>query len=457
MKFLDEIIDLIDISICEDLWESSYSKTICDWYDDKIDEYRNTIDTSHKWISNYAVELSELYDIKNLRIKHTWNLGYFIEVWKNTSLDEIWDFIHKQSLSNAKRYSTQKLIEFENTIYEAEANLSYREQEIFKQIRFQISWYATPLWELSQKVSYIDFLANGAYISQKRSYCTPEISSKYSLNIVHGKHPIISDSEKDFVSNDLQFSQSERVHIITWPNMWWKSTFLRQNALIIILAHIWYDIPASSAQIGLVDKIFSRVWAWDNIFLGQSTFMVEMQEMSFILRSATKNSFIIIDEIWRGTSTLDGMSLAWAILEYIHNTLKAKCIFATHYHELIDHSETLKAAKNFSVAVGENTSSIVFLRKVIPWGIKKSYGIEVAKIAGIHADILSSARSLLRELESNNLEAQQLDLLNVNQIEKDDISIELIEKIQNIKLDNLTPLDAMNILNEFKQLVKNTK
>ena len=236
--------------------------------------------------------------------------------------------------------------------------------------------------------------------------------------------------------------------------MWWKSTFLRQNALIILMAHIWSFVPAKKANIPLTDKIFSRVWASDNLFLGQSTFMVEMQEVANILNNSTKNSFVIIDEVWRWTSTYDGMSLAWAILRENHDKIKAKTLFATHYHELIDESKALKWVKNFSVAVWENDENLVFLRKIISWEIKKSFWLEVAKIAWISESVLSEAKSMLRNLEQkhNKPFATQLFSLEpeIKYVEKNSV---LEEELKKIDLNSLTPLDALNTLFELKKKI----
>jgi len=440
-------------------------KTIKDWYNKEIDRYRDILTNSHNWIRDYQERLSENLDIKNLKIKFTGNIWYFIEVPKGTPLSiEAW-FIHKQSLSTVHRYSSDELRKYEEEIHSAEELLKWQEYKVFKEIRREVASYYSKVYQISREVSYLDFLSSWAFISKKSHFCTPVFWNNSTLDIKNGKHPVISEKEKDFISNSAYFSKSERVHIITWPNMWWKSTFLRQNALLILLAHMWYDVPATAMTTPIVDKIFSRVWSGDNLYLGQSTFMVEMQEISFILRSSTKNSFIIIDEIGRGTSTIDGMSIAWAILEYIHNILWAKCIFATHYHELIDHAGELKSAKNFSVAVWENTESIVFLRKIIPWGIKKSYGIEVAKLAWIHSDVLLSARNMMKHLETQDSWGKQLQIQVCEEvldewekeISREPYIDELLEIVEKTEPNAVTPLDALHILSEIKELVKKKK
>lgn len=460
MSFLDEVINLIDESIDENcLSNITEGNIIKDGYSPTIDEYRATLKSGHVWISEYQNSLISSTGVKNLKIKHIGNIWYFIEVPKSTNLDVQNWFFHKQTLSNVHRYGSPDLDEFEIQSKEAETLLYKEEYEVFTKIREKIALNYNKIHESSRNTAFIDFISNGAYISLKYSLSQPVFSSWFSLEVESWSHPIVSSVQKDFVKNNIYFNKKERVHIITGPNMWWKSTFLRQNALLILVAHIGYDVFAQSMKTAIVDKVFSRVWSGDNLYLGQSTFMVEMQEVSFILRSATKNSFIIIDEIWRGTSTLDGMSLAWAILKNIHDVVWAKVIFATHYHELVDHSASLKSARNFSVAVGENSESLIFLRKIIPGWMKKSYGIEVAKIAGLSTKIISEATNMLKSLEKYEvLHSQQLQI----SISSEDqwvskTSHELIEKINSIDINALTPIDWLNELHKIKQLVKKMK
>lgn len=460
MDFLDQIIHLIDSSIDENCaLNITEGGIIKEGYNTEVDEYRSILHESHKWVSEYQQTLVEESGIKSLKVKYTWNIWYFIEVSKNSKLSEEEGFIHKQTLSNVHRYSSKTLMDFEVKVQNAESFLADKEYDIFLTIRNSVASYYNDIYKLSRNTAYTDYLVNGAYISGKYNYVSPKISETFTVEIEWWKHPVISVIEKEFISNSASFSKKDRVHVITWPNMWGKSTFLRQNALLILMAHMWYDVPARTMTTPIVDKIFSRVGSGDNLYLGQSTFMVEMQEMSFILRSATNKSFIIIDEIGRGTSTLDGMSLAWAILKYIHDVVWAKTIFATHYHELIDHSKTLSWVGNFSVAVGENSESLVFLRKIIPGGMKKSYGIEVAKLAGINNDILDSARSILREFESSAKGDTQLQigLDSVSPTIKTENHIPIMEKIMEASIDDMTPLEALHFVNQLKELVKKTK
>ncbi|MCP4523300.1 MAG: DNA mismatch repair protein MutS, partial [Candidatus Gracilibacteria bacterium] len=354
-----------------------------DGYDNDVDSMRDLIQTSNNWLAGYQADLITQTGISKLKIKFTGASGYFIEVSK-LNISKVPDtFIHKQSLVNAARFITPELKEFEGKLLEAEENLASKEYEIFGSVREQVLEHFSDIKSLGKKTAYIDFITTAAEVAYKNNYVKPEIVEKSILKIEGGRHAVIEQMESNFISNDLVLNNKDFIHIITGPNMGGKSTFLRQNALIVLMSHIGVFVPAKSAKIPLTDRIFSRVGATDNLFLGQSTFMVEMQEIANILHNSTNKSFVIIDEVGRGTSTYDGMSLAWAILKENHDKIKSRTLFATHYHELIDESEQLPGVKNFSVAVGEDEEKLIFLRKIIPGGIKKSFGLEVARIAGV--------------------------------------------------------------------------
>jgi len=430
---------------------------IKDGYDKKVWEYRNILNNSKDWLVWYQKTLTEKTWITTLKIKYTNISWYFIEIPK-TKISKITDeFIQKQTLVNASRYITSELKEFEEKYKKAENFLSLREYELFQEVRVEILNSYKQIKKLSDKISILDFEVSMANISYLNNYIRPKISKNYDLDIKGGRHAVIEQIEKEFISNDLELKKDDFVHIITWPNMWGKSTFLRQNALIILMSHIWSFVPARKATIPLTNKIFSRVWASDNLYFGQSTFMVEMQEVANIINNSTENSFVIIDEVGRGTSTFDGMSLAWAILKENHDKIKAKTLFATHYHELIDESKSLKWVKNFSVAVWENDENLIFLRKIISGGIKKSFGLEVAKLAWINNSILKEAKKMLSILENNSTVNSQLSFWNFDSKIEEKIIVKEItkkskieEEIKNINLNNLTPLDALNLVSEFK-------
>lgn len=460
MENIKNIIDLIDISIKEDAENNiMWWEIIADKFDEKVDHYRNLINNSKDWLINYQSEISEKYSINSLKIKYTWASGYFIEIPKSqiNKIPEI--FIHKQTLVNASRYVTIELNEFEQEILEAEWKKAEREYELFLEIRDKLLNSFNEIKKLSDKTAFIDFTSSMSEIAYSSNFVKPEFNKKYNFNVIWWRHPVIEQSEKDFISNDLNLSSNKFVHIITWPNMWGKSTFLRQNALIVLLAHIGSFVPARKAVVPITDKIFSRIGANDNLFLGQSTFMVEMQEVANILNNSTKKSFVIIDEVGRGTSTYDGMSLAWAILKENHDNIKAKTLFATHYHELIDESKNLKWVENFSVAVWENEDNIVFLRKIIQWWIKKSYWLEVAKIAGLSKSTITEARKMLKllELEHNKISWTQMLLwaIDANESKKIENCSNIIEQeLKKIDINNLTPIDALNKISELKSKIK---
>jgi len=462
IKKIEDIIKLIDESIKEDSdLLLTWWNIIKNWYDKIVDDYRVILQNSWDWLAKYQSELIEKTWILNLKIKFTNVSGYFIEVSKSNLSKISDDFVLKQTLVNSSRFITLKLKEFEQKFLEAQNSLSQREYEIFQEIREKIlDWYSS-IKNVSKDIAYIDFIISLSKVAYNNNYSKPKIYAWYNIDIKNWRHPIIEQIQSDFISNNLELTNKDYIHIITWPNMWGKSTFLRQNALIILMAHIWSFIPAKQAKISLTDKIFSRVWASDNLYFWQSTFMVEMQEVANILNNSTKKSFIIIDEVWRWTSTYDGMSLAWAILKNIHDKIEAKTLFATHYHELIEKSKVLSWVKNFSVAVWENNENIVFLRKVVEWWVSKSYWLEVAKLAWINNDILREAKNMLKllEFEGKKADFSQLRLLDtitpkIEIVEKEVFKNSKIEqKLRKIDVNNLTPIEALNLLNELKSKI----
>lgn len=452
MKNILKIIELLDKAIKDDPSDTLTAwEIIKDWFNQQVDEYRETIENANIWLTQYQAKVSQETWISNLKVKYTWQSWYFIEIPKS-QVNKIPDyFIFKQSLVWASRYVTLELKNFEEKFLEAQREKASKEYEIFLEIREQILDSYNDIKNIADKTTNIDFLTCLSQVAYENNYNKPEILEDYDLEIISWRHPIIEKSVSDFISNDLNLTKKEFVHIITWPNMWWKSTFLRQNALIILMAHIWSYVPVKSAKIPLTDKIFSRVWASDNLFLWQSTFMVEMQEVANILNNSTKNSFVIIDEVWRWTSTYDWMSLAWAILKENHDNIWAKTLFATHYHELIDESKILKWVKNFSVAVWENEENLVFLRKIISWWIKKSFWLEVARIAWIPENTLVEAKKILKELEEKHFSPLQQWLFSVEPevkiIEKES---KIEEELKRLDLNNFTPMEALNKLFELK-------
>ncbi len=456
MESLQNIIDILEASIKED-WESLLTSwnIIKDGFDEKVDKYRAVVKTWKDWLSSYQEKLINNTWIPKLKIKYTNISWYFIEIPRSAMSQVPETFVHKQTLVNTSRYITSELKEFEESLIQSESLLSDREYNIFLEIRDKVLTEFSDIKKMWKSISHLDFLASLWSTAYQNNYTKPEMHIWYDLKIEDGRHPVIESIEKKFVSNSLSLWKKDYIHIITWPNMWWKSTFLRQNALIILMAHIWSFVPASYAKVPLTDKIFSRVWATDNLYLWQSTFMVEMQEIANILHNSSQRSFIIIDEIWRWTSTYDGMSLAWAILKYNHDNIKAKTLFATHYHELIDESKTLKSVSNYSVAVWENEENLVFLRKVIKWWIRKSFGIQVAKIAWLNNDVISEANNMLLRLESNSIQMSLLPATSEQKEKKNQMhekcKNDIVCSIKNTDIDNLTPRQALAILADFQE------
>ena len=457
MQEIKEVIDLIDSAIKDDpellLTQGNIIK---DGYDKQVDEYREILNNSETWLKKYQEKLMQNTWITNLKIKYTNVSGYFIEIPKSqiSKIDN--SFIQKQTLVNANRYITLELKEFEEKYNKALNFLASREYELFQEVREKILDKFSKIKDLSDKTAYLDFLVSLSNVAYFNNYTRPEVSKNYDLEIKSWRHPVIEQIEDEFISNDLLLTKKEYIHLITWPNMGWKSTFLRQNALIIILAHIWSFVPAKNAKIPLTDKVFSRVWASDNLFLGQSTFMVEMQEVANILNNATSNSFVIIDEIWRWTSTFDWMSLAWAILKTLATKIKSKTLFATHYYELIEEAKSLKQVKSFSVAVSENSWNLVFLRKIIEGWVKKSFWIEVAKLAWIREDILQEAKNMLHKLEKTNFSNNQLNLWFAYEEPKVIEKVvykenPVLKELEKIDINNITPLEALNLLSRLKK------
>lgn len=455
MKDLKEIIELLDVSIKEDsnnnvLWWW----IIKEWFDNVVDEYRNLVENSHEWLNNYTQELSRQTNISTLKIKYTNSAGYFIEVPISQKSKIPDNFILKTTLVNAIRFTTKELEDFQEKLLTAEEVLYKREYDKFKEVSNTILEKFKSIKDYWTKIWNLDFLSNLWTIALENNYSKPSIVDKYELEIVWWRHPVIETIQNNFISNELFLSEKNYVNIITWPNMWWKSTYLRQNALIILMSHIWSFVPAKNAIIPLTDKVFSRVWASDNLYLWNSTFMVEMQEVANILNNSTNKSFVIIDEVWRGTSTYDGMSLAWSILKYNHDEIKAKTLFATHYHELSDKSRGLKWVKNFSVAVWENDENLVFLRKIIPGSIKKSYGIEVARMAWLPIDVINEANNFLINFESSPSNQLSLWLSSwiktVEKIVYKEKESEVEEILKSIDVNSLTPIEALNLIYNLK-------
>ena len=401
--------------------------------------------------------------------------GYSLEV-TNSFKDQVPDnYVRKQTLTNAERYITQELKELEDLILGAEDRLYALEYELFADVRDKVGQEVLRIQKTAKAVAALDVFASLALVAEKNNFVRPKINETGVLDIKGGRHPVVEQMiENDmFISNDTYLdNQKKRVSIITGPNMAGKSTYMRQTALIVLMAQIGSFVPAEKANIGIVDRIFTRVGASDDLASGQSTFMVEMTEVANILRNATSKSLLILDEIGRGTSTFDGLAIAWAVIEHISNTrlCGAKTLFATHYHELTELEGKIPGVNNYCIAVKEKGDDIVFLRKIVKGGADKSYGIQVAKLAGVPDSVINRAKELVEELSDADITAAVKDLtapkkkqkIVYDQVDMAQMSLfdtvqdnDIVQEIKELDMTNLTPMEAMNILYNLQNKIKN--
>ena len=456
---LDDIFNLINIAIVDDPPMSvKEGGLIKKGYDEQIDELIDLTTNGKKWLLDIEAKEKELTGIKNLKIGYNKIFGYYIEVSKSfVKMVPTDRYIRKQTLTTGERYITEELKNMENQIVGAQERIVNLEYDTFAKIRDQIEENAKRLQTAASIVAKVDVLCSLAIVAKDQNYCMPVVDNSDVIEIKEGRHPVVEKilHAGAFVQNDAYLDATEnRLNIITGPNMAGKSTYMRQVALITLMAQIGSFVPATSARIGVVDKIFTRVGASDDLSMGESTFMVEMMEVATILNNATSKSLVILDEIGRGTSTYDGMSIAWAVAEYI-TKIKAKTLFATHYHELTSLEGMLEGTKNYHVAVKERGEDVIFLRKILPGGTDESYGVHVAKLAGVPKEVTKRANEILRSLErksalkeepkSNKQEDQgQLSMYNYK-------LAEIAHELDKIKLDEITPIDALNILSKIKE------
>lgn len=434
-------------------------------YNSELDELHKISKSGKDFILEIEAKEREKTGIKNMKIKYNKVFGYFLEVTRANSHLVPEEYIRKQTLSNAERYITPELKEIESKILNAKDKIEGIEYELFKEISSRLRKSEKILQDIAGGVSYLDVIIAFADVATRNNYICPEITEGFDLEIKDGRHPIVEqllDSD-EFISNDLKFDEIERLIILTGPNMAGKSTYMKQAALIILMSQIGSFVPAEYAKIGLVDKIFTRVGASDDLVSGQSTFMVEMSEVANIVNNATEKSFVILDEVGRGTSTFDGISIASSITEYIHDTIGSKTIFATHYHEMTEMEAKLQNVVNFRIEVKETDNEVIFLRKIVRGGADKSYGIEVARLAGLPKKILSKSKKMLKHLEEKRaiiekkIKGEQLALFGGMEIaepeEVEEITPEqkeVIELIEDMDINNMTPMQALNKLYEIK-------
>jgi DNA mismatch repair protein MutS len=401
--------------------------------------------------------------ISSLKISFNNVFGYYLEV-RNIHKDKVPEnWIRKQTLVNAERYITPELKDYESKILSAQNNISIIENEIYSKLVTTVAEKTLLLQKNAQIISRLDCLLSFSKIANKFNYCKPILNNSCDLKIVKGRHPVIEqqlDSLKNYIPNDIDLNKiDQQIMMITGPNMSGKSALLRQTALIVLMAQIGCYVPAEAVEIGVVDKIFTRVGASDNISMGESTFMVEMNETASILNNLSKNSLILLDEIGRGTSTYDGVSIAWSIAEYIHNhPTQAKTLFATHYHELNDMSVQFDRIKNFNVSIKRKENKIIFMRKLKSGGSHHSFGIHVARMAGMPTDVVNNAEDLLKQLESSRKKSGKTIIENNKmQLSFFDIQDPIMQKIKDvligIDIDSLTPIEALMKLNEIKKTI----
>ena len=477
---LEELCDLVGRAIQEEpplaMKEGGIIK---DGYNEEVDRLRKAKSEGKNWLADLETKEREKTGIKNLRIRYNKVFGYYLEV-TNSFKDLVPDYYtRKQTLANAERYIIPELKELEDTILGAEDKLCALEYELYFEVRNTIAAELTRIQRTAKAVAKLDVIASLALVAERNNYVRPKINEKGVIDIRDGRHPVVEKMIPNdmFIANDTYLDdKKQRISIITGPNMAGKSTYMRQAALIVLMAQLGSFVPASSANIGLVDRIFTRVGASDDLASGQSTFMVEMNEVANILRNATSKSLLILDEIGRGTSTFDGLSIAWAVVEYISNSklLGAKTLFATHYHELTELEGKISNVNNYCIAVKEKGDDIVFLRKIVKGGADKSYGIQVAKLAGVPDPVINRAKEIVEELvtaditgkvkdiavqgsETKKKTQKKLDEVDLTQFSlfdtvKDD---DVLNELKELDISHMTPMDAMNKLYQLQNKLRN--
>ena len=448
----------------------SKGKTIADGYSPELDELRNLAFSGKDYLNKMLARETERTGITSLKIASNNVFGYYIEV-RNTHKDKVpQEWIRKQTLVSAERYITEELKEYEAKILGAEERIQLLEQQLFSQLVLRMQEYISPVQTNAQEIAKLDCLCGFAQLAKENNYVHPTIDDSTVLEITNGRHPVIEKQlplGQTYIANDVLLNREEQqIIMITGPNMSGKSALLRQTALIVLLAQMGSFVPAEAARIGYIDKIFTRVGASDNISMGESTFMVEMNETASILNNLSERSLVLLDEIGRGTSTYDGISIAWAISEYLHeHPARAKTLFATHYHELNEMSTTFDRIKNYNVSVKELKDNVLFLRKLTPGGSEHSFGIHVAKMAGMPQQVIHKANKLLKKLEKSHSSEELSDRLQSTQNEMqlsffnlDDPLLEQIkEEITHLDINTLTPVEALMKLNEIKRLLTRNK
>ena len=424
-------------------------------YSQELDSVIEASQHARDWIANLEAVERERTGLKTLKVGYNKVFGYYIEISRGAAEKAPSNYIRKQTLVNAERFITPEMKEYETLVLNAENRIREIELRLFKETCAAISKSAYKLLQIARSLAVLDVLSALAETAALGGYVRPEVLEGSQLEIHEGRHPVVEQSlpDKRYIPNDVIFENGEIVRVITGPNMSGKSTYLRQTALIVLMAQIGSFVPADSAQIGLIDRIFTRIGAQDEIHAGQSTFMVEMIEAANILNHATARSLLILDEIGRGTSTYDGLSIAWGMIEYIHNHphLRAKTLFATHYHELTQLADLLPGVRNYNVAVSEADNRVVFLHKIVPGGADRSYGIHVAQLAGLPAPVIQRANEIMAELEKTSGRAVKIDPHAAQQAMLFPESSPLLDELKELDVNSLSPIEALNKLFEWQR------
>jgi DNA mismatch repair protein MutS len=463
---MPDVVDLIARAIVDEPPQSiSEGGFIRAGYDQKLDEIKSISYDAKQWIAALESQERQKTGINSLKIGFNSVFGYYIEVTKANAASVPASYVRKQTLVNAERYINQELKEFEQTVLNAEEKIRAREYELYQTLRNEIAGHLNKIQQNASGIASLDALTALAEVAEKNHYVCPEVDDDDVITIKDGRHPVVEAflKKEGFVPNDLLLDlNNNRLLIITGPNMAGKSTYIRQVALIVLLAQIGSFVPAAKARIGVVDKIFTRIGASDNLTRGQSTFMVEMSEMAAILKNSTCRSLVILDEVGRGTSTFDGLSIAWAVAEYIHDFegRGIRTLFATHYHQLTDLAATKDGAKNYNIAVKEWGEKIIFLRKIMEGGTSRSYGIEVARLAGVPQELIIRAKEILQNLEKGEFDEIGMPRiargLNINKNIRPQLNLfmesedKIISELKSMDISSMTPLEALNKLAELK-------
>ncbi|HID20012.1 MAG TPA: DNA mismatch repair protein MutS [Methanophagales archaeon] len=455
-----EVVALVERSIIEEppvtVKEGGLIK---ETFNAELDELRKIKHAGRRWLAEFEEHEKAHTGIKSLKVGYNKVFGYYIEVRKSWIAKVPASYIRKQTLTEAERYITEELKDYEAKALSAEERIKELEYELFERIRKEVAKHGKQIQEAANSIAELDMLLAFADVAAENGYCCPVVDESDEIVIMEGRHPVVEKGVREgFVPNNIQLDNDNRLMIITGPNMSGKSTFMRQTALITLMAQLGSFVPAKEARIGVVDRIFTRVGAYDDLSMGQSSFMVEMSETANILNNATERSLIILDEIGRGTSTLDGVSIAWSVAEYAHERIKAKTLFATHFYELTELADSLDSTKCFNVSIKEVADEIFFVRKVVEGRGTKSYGIQVAKLAGLPAEVIESAKSMLMQMEreveteSGRKEEGDKELKRV-EVKKEYVVHPVIGELESINLEKISPIEALNKLYELRKKI----